>query len=106
MRNIWDKLKVKWNIESDRRMAWIFIMFSITGSSVTLVRQPFTEAVFQKSTYGELYWYELLVTIILVYIVYQFFLFTIGTVMGEYKFVRWFIIKMNKRMLPFLKKIE
>ena len=106
MKKIWEKLKVKWNIESDGRMVWIFLMFAITGTSVTFVRQPFTEAIFQKSTYSELHWYELLITLVIVYFVYQLLLFTIGSVMGEYKFVRWFLIKMNKRMLPFLKNLE
>lgn len=106
MKKLWDKLKVKWNVETDRRMVWIFIMFGITGTSVTFVRQPFTEYFYDKSTYGELHWYEFLVTFVIIYIVYQFFLFTIGTIMGEHKFVRWFLIKMNKRMLPFLKKLE
>ena len=106
IRTLWEKLKVKWNIETDKRMAWIFVIFAITGSSVTFVRQPFTEHFFDKSTYGELHWYEFLITFLAIYVVYQFFLFTIGTVLGEYKFVRWFLIKMNKRMLPFLKNIE
>lgn len=106
MKKIWEKLKVKWNIETDRRMIWIFIMFGITGTSVTFVRQPFTEFFFEKSTYLELHWYEFLITFVVVYIVYQFFLFTIGCIMGEYNFVRWFLIKMNKRMLPFLKNLE
>ncbi len=106
MRKIWERLKVKWNVDTDRRMVWIFIIFAITGTSITFVRQPFTEHFFEKSTYGELHWYELLITLVVIYIVYQFFLFTIGSIMGEYKFFRWFILKMNKRMFPFLKNIE
>lgn len=106
MKRIWEKLKVKWNIDSDGRMAWIFVIFAITGTSVTFVRRPFTEFFFEKSTYLELHWYELILTIVVVYFIYQALLFTIGSILGEYKFVRWFLIKMNKRMFPFLKNLE
>jgi len=106
MKAIWEKLKVKWNVETDRRMVWIFIIFAITGSSVTFVRKPFTQFVFNKSNYGALHWYELIITIVVVYLVYQVLLFTIGSLLGEYKFVRWFVLKMNKRIFPFLKNIE
>lgn len=104
MKKVWDIWKEKWNIESDKRMIWIFIMFGITGSSVTFVRKPVTSFLFEKTTYGELNWYEWIVTLLIVYIVYQFVLLAVGTVMGEHKFVKWFLVKMNKRMLPFLAK--
>ena len=106
MIKIWEKLKVKWNVETDRRMVWIFIIFAITGSSIAYVRKPFTKFLFQKSTYGELSWYELIITLLAVYFIYQVFLFIIGSLMGEYKFVRWFVLKMNKRIFPFLKNIK
>jgi hypothetical protein len=106
MKSIWENLKVKWNVETDRRMVWIFIIFAITGSSVTFVRKPFTDFFFHKSSYGALHWYELIITIIAVYFIYQVLLFIIGSIMGEYKFVRWFLLKMNKRFFPFLKNVE
>ena len=106
MKSIWKKLKVKWNVETDIRMIRIFIIFALTGSSVTLVRKPFTTLFFDKITYGELQWYELIVTIVAVYFVYQVLLFIIGSILGEYKFVRWFLLKMNKRFFPFLKNVE
>jgi hypothetical protein len=99
MRSIWDKWKEKWNVKTDRRMAWIFVMFAITGSSIAYIRRPFTELMFNKSRYAELNWYEFILTFVLVYLVYQVFLFVIGTLMGEYKFVKWFIVKMNKRIV-------
>jgi len=48
MTSIWEKLKVKWNVESDRRMIWIFVIFAITGSSISFVRKPVTEFLFNK----------------------------------------------------------
>jgi type IV secretory pathway component VirB8 len=65
MKALWEKLKVKWNIQSDKRMAWIFIIFAL---------------------------------------IYQILLFSIGSVLGEHQFVKWFVLKMNKRIFPFLQK--
>ena len=106
MRSIWEKWKEKWNIESDRRMAWIFLIFAITGSSIGFVRKPVTQFLFDKSTYGELVWYELIATIVIVYFIYQVLLFVYGSILGEHKFVKWFVLKMNKRMFPFLRNKE
>ena len=104
MKALWEKLKVKWNIQSDKRMAWIFIIFALTGSSIGFIRRPLTVALFQKTTYGELIWYELLLTVVIVYFIYQILLFSIGSVLGEHQFVKWFVLKMNKRIFPFLQK--
>jgi hypothetical protein len=98
MKKIIQKLKHKWNIESDLQLLWIFVIFAITGSSIVFVRKPITEYLFSKSTYGELLWYELIITILIVYLVYQLFLFVIGSILGQHKFVKWFVVKMNKRI--------
>ena len=104
MRVLWEKLKTKWNIQSDKRMIWIFIIFALTGSSIGFVRRPITMSLFQKSTYAELIWYEVMITVVIVYFMYQILLFTIGSLLGERQFVKWFVLKMNKRMFPFLRK--
>ena len=98
MNKIIQKLKHKWNIESNLQLLWIFVIFAITGSSIVFVRKPITEYFFSKSTYGELLWYELIITIVIVYFIYQLFLFVIGSILGQHKFVKWFVVKMNKRM--------
>ena len=104
MKALWEKLKVKWNIQSDKRMAWIFIIFALTGSSIGFIRRPLTMALFQKTTYGELIWYELFLTVVIVYFIYQILLFSIGSLLGEHQFVKWFVLKMNKRIFTFLQK--
>lgn len=106
MKSAWEKLKIKWGVESNIRMTWIFVIFAITGTSITFVRKPLTIALFEKSTYGELSWWQLTLTIVMVYFIYQIFLFVIGSLLGEYKFVKWFVLKMNKRMFPFLRNIS
>ncbi|MFT4986085.1 MAG: xanthosine utilization system XapX-like protein [Flavobacteriales bacterium] len=92
----WNKLKIKWNIETDKRMAWIFVIFAITGSTTVIVR---------KYLYGllginiENAFLSGVVKIVAIYIVYQILLFVVGTLMGEGKFVRWFLTKMNSRFI-------
>ncbi len=105
MKKIIQKLKYKWNIETDIQLLWIFVIFAITGSSIVFVRKPITEYLFSKSTYGELFWYELIITIVIVYFIYQIFLFVIGSILGQHKFVKWFVVKMNKRLF-FIKHKE
>jgi len=99
MKKIWDRWKEKWNVETDRRMVWIFIVFAITGMSIVYIRKPITKFLFSKSTYGELNWYEFILTILMVYLIYQIMLLLVGTLLGEHKFVKWFVIKMNKRLI-------
>ena len=105
MKKIIQKLTYKWNIETDIQLLWIFVVFAITGSSIVFVRKPITEYLFSKSTYGELFWYELIITIVIVYFIYQIFLFVIGSILGQHKFVKWFVVKMNKRLF-FIKHKE
>ncbi|MFT5951520.1 MAG: hypothetical protein ACI9AU_000231 [Bacteroidia bacterium] len=106
MKSMWEKWKTKWGVESNTRMTWIFVIFAITGTSITFVRKPITIALFDKPTYGELSWWQLTLTIVMVYFIYQIFLFVIGSLLGEHKFVKWFVLKMNKRMFPFLRNIS
>ena len=63
-------LKNKWNVKSDIELLWIFFIFAVTGSSIVYVRKPITNYLFNKSTYGELEWYEFIITIIIVYFVF------------------------------------
>jgi len=79
---IWNAWKKKWNVETDKRMAWIFLVFAITGSSTVYVR---------KYLYGLLGIdiqnpiLSVVVKILAIYIVYQILLFLVGTIMGEGK---------------------
>jgi len=104
MIKIVESLKNKWGVKSNLQLLWIFIIFAITGFSIVYVRQPITQYLFDKSTYVELLWYELIITIIIVYFIYQLFLFMIGSLLGQHKFVKWFVLKMNRRLTFFLKK--
>ena len=96
----WEKLKNKWNIETDRRMAWIFVIFAITGSTIVYVRKPIQVWLFNEEHFWSLPWYQMIATTVLVYFVYQVHLFVIGSVLGEFTFFKNFLLKMNKRFIP------
>lgn len=96
MKRLWDKLKVKWEVESDMRMAKIFLIFAITGSATVFVRKglfAFLGIEFDNAVLG------FFVKLFAIYFIYQVMLFTIGSLFGEWKFFGWFIKKMNMRMI-------
>lgn len=96
MKRLWDKLKVKWEVESDMRMAKIFLVFAITGSATMLVRRglfTFLGIEFDSAVL------EIIIRLLAIYVIYQIMLFTIGTIFGERKFFGFFIKKMNLRMI-------
>jgi len=96
LKRIWNLWKEKWGVKTDKRMAWIFLVFAITGSSTVVVRK------FLFSTLGiniENAMIAFIIKFIAIYLVYQVMLLVVGTVMGEHKFVKWFLIKMNSRLL-------
>ncbi|MFT4522799.1 MAG: hypothetical protein ACI8ZN_001751 [Bacteroidia bacterium] len=103
MRKLWNKLKTKWDIETDRRMIIIFIVFAITGSATIFVR---------KALYGllkmdiETQWIAVVVKILFIYVIYQFLLLIIGFIFGEGSFFSWFIKKMNLRLIGRKPKIK
>ena len=97
MLKIWNKWKIKWKVETDRRMLWIFLIFAITGSTTVIVRKSIFKF-FNISIENDII--HVIVKLVMIYVVYQLLLLLIGTIMGEGKFVRWFLAKMNNRLIP------
>ena len=96
MKRIWELWKEKWGVKTNARMTWIFIMFAITGSSTVVVRK------FLFSVLGieiENAAIAFVVKFVAIYLVYQVMLFVVGTLMGEHKFVKWFLVKMNSSLI-------
>lgn len=96
MKRIWEIWKEKWGVKTDLRMTWIFIIFAITGSSTVVVRKFLFSVLGINIENGTV---SFIVKFVAIYFVYQGMLFTVGTLMGEYKFVKWFLIKMNSRLI-------
>jgi len=96
VKKLWERLKLKWQVESDARMAKIFVVFAITGSATVFVR---------KSLFNlmgidiESRFLGFFVKLFAIYFIYQLLLFLIGVLFGERQFFGWFIKKMNYRMV-------
>lgn len=96
MKRIWETWKEKWGVKTDKRMAWIFVIFAITGSSTVVVRKYLFSVLGIEIENGFI---AFLVKFVAIYIVYQIMLFIVGSILGEHKFVKWFLVKMNARMM-------
>lgn len=96
MKKLWEKLKVKWGVETDSRMVIIFIVFAITGTATLFVRKGIFQALNIDIANRAL---AIIVKWVSIYFIYQIMLFVIGTIFQEGKFFWWFIKKMNLRMI-------
>lgn len=96
MKRIWTTWKKKWGVKTDKRMAWIFIVFAITGSSTVVVRKFLFNLLGIQIENAAV---AFVVKFVAIYVVYQIMLFTVGTLMGEHRFVKWFLIKMNSSLI-------
>ncbi|MCB9262494.1 MAG: prolipoprotein diacylglyceryl transferase [Flavobacteriales bacterium] len=101
MKKYWEKLKQKWNIDSDQRMIKIWVIFAITGSFTVFVRKSLFKVL---GIHIDAKWLAFLVKLVAIYFIYQLLLFLIGSILGESKFFGWFIKKMNYRFIG--KKVE
>lgn len=89
-----EKLKQRWNIESNFQVLVIMLVFAVNGSlSVTLAR-PLLKliGISQEFTAPLLFWF---LRLLIMFIIYQILLVLIGTLFGQHKFF-W---NMEKKML-------
>jgi len=93
------KLKAKWQIESDFRFWKIFVGFGITGTSCSLLTKPINSWITTNYEVG--FWAALGLRILLVFLIYQVLLLIIGTIIGEFHFFYGF----EKKMWLYLGKI-
>ncbi|WP_299060817.1 DUF6787 family protein [uncultured Polaribacter sp.] len=101
-----EKLKKRWNIESNWSVVAIFIVFAINGSFAAWVAKPITEFIgLDKETIsGFIYWP---LRILLIFPVYQLTLPIVGWIFGQFKFFWAFEKKFLSRLgLGFLFKNE
>jgi manganese efflux pump family protein len=96
VKKIWDRLKLKWGVESDKRMAVIFVVFAITGTVTLIVRKTVFQVFHIDIDNIAL---GIIVKWLSIYLIYQVMLLIIGSICGEKKFFWWFIRKMNLRII-------
>ena len=101
MKKFWQKLKLRWEIESDWQVAIILLVFTLTGFSFLFIR-PYIDELFGLSK-EDPFWLKAIVFIVLVLPVYNLLLIIWGTLLGQNKFFKNFILKFFSRLL-FIKK--
>jgi len=94
---IMEKLKQRWQIESNSQLVIIFIVFAITGSSASLLSKPFlTVLAIDKNTINLfVYWF---LRIVLIFPFYQILLVFFGFIFGQGAFFWNFEKKMLRSM--------
>ena len=99
-----EKLKKRWNIESNWAIIAIFIVFAINGSFAAWVAKPITSllGLSTESVSPLVYWP---LRILLIFPIYQFTLPLVGWLFGQFKFFWYFEKKILNRLgLGFLFK--
>ncbi len=96
---MFEKLKKRWQIESNFQLIMILIVFSITGSASAWVSKPFVEF-FGLSDQMMPKWIFTILRLILIFPIYNVLLIIIGTIFGQFKFFWAFEKKMFSRFIP------
>jgi hypothetical protein len=97
-----DRLKIKWGVQSNRQFIIIFIVFGLTGSLSVRLAKPVLDflhisiANFQEIFIGD-FWYWIL-RVVVIFPLYQVLLLVIGTAFLQFKFFWNFEKKMLSRM--------
>lgn len=93
---MFEKLKKRWNIESNLQLVLILIVFSITGSASAWVSKPFVEwlGLSRDDMPG---WLFTVLRLILIFPIYNVLLILIGTIFGQFRFFWNFEKKMFLR---------
>lgn len=94
--SVMNRLKAKWEIESNAQLIIIFIVFAVTGSTASKIAAPVIHFFgIYSETYPILYWP---LRIILIFPLYQVLLILFGWIFGQFKFFWTFEKKMLKRL--------
>ena len=94
--SVMNRLKAKWEIESNAQLIIIFIVFAVTGSTASKIAAPVVHFFgIYSETYPILYWP---LRIILIFPLYQVLLILFGWIFGQFKFFWTFEKKMLKRL--------
>lgn len=102
---MFEKLKKRWQIESNFQLILILIVFSITGSASAWVSKPFVEwlGLNDEMMPG---WLFTIVRLILIFPIYNVILILVGTVFGQFRFFWAFEKKMFSKIVPKKKVAE
>lgn len=96
---MFERLKKRWNIQSNFQLILILIVFSITGSASAWISKPFAELLGLRREDMPI-WLFTLLRLILIFPIYNVVLLLIGTLFGQFRFFWSFEKKMFSRMIP------
>ena len=101
---MFEKLKKRWNIQSNFQVVVILIVFAITGTSTVYVKKAiFTLIGITEETHLLIY---IPVYILVILTVYNILLLIIGSIFGQYKFFLEFEKKFFSLLIPKKKTTE
>lgn len=100
IKSLWTKLKIRWGINSNFQVIIILLAFSLAGPTTLYFHRKLD--LLLGITDDSSFWLKLIVFIIVVLPLYNFFLFVYGTALGQYKFFLAFFkdkLKLLKRLV-------
>ena len=95
---MFEKLKKRWNIESNMQVLVILVVFAVTGSTTVYVKKLFFDLV--GITVETSLWVKIPVYIVAVLAIYNVLLLVFGFIFGQYKFFLNFEKKFFSRFIP------
>ena len=95
---MFEKLKKRWNIESNTQVLIILVVFAVTGSTTVYVKRLFFE--FVGVTSETSLWLKIPVYIISILLIYNILLLVYGFIFGQFRFFLNFEKKFFSRFLP------
>ena len=95
--NFFQKLKIKWGINSNFQLLIILLVFSITGSLAVYIAKPLLDLVGANSDSMSL-WIYIPIRIAIIFPTYQVLIVIIGSLFGQFQFFWNFEKKMLSRL--------
>jgi len=90
-----DKLKDRWQVDSNLQLFIIFFVFSVSGSLTLFIRKFVFHLIHFDSSWPFLF--KVLVYVVTIVPIYQLSLLTLGTLLGQFVFFWRFEKKMLRR---------
>ncbi|GAB1453658.1 hypothetical protein MASR2M47_37140 [Draconibacterium sp.] len=94
---MFEKLKIRWNIQSNFQVVIILLVFAITGSTTVVVKKAVFDLI--QITSETALWIKIPVYIIVILAVYNFLLLVVGFLFGQFRFFWEFEKKFFSRLL-------
>lgn len=94
---MWEKLKKRWGLRSNKQVWVVLLVFAITGYSSLLIAKPFMEIIgLPEETTNPWIYRPLRILLILPF--YKILILFYGWLFGQYEFFYNFVKKMLSRM--------